>query len=83
MPAPLGRVMEFWIAGTQPAFSSGGADPGRRRLAIQHPDKESHMHKKLIAALMSAVFLAGATFATVSYANDHDKKEAHGDKHKK
>lgn len=41
------------------------------------------MHKKLIAALMSAVFLAGATFATVSYANDHDKKESHGDKHKK
>ncbi len=41
------------------------------------------MSQKLIAALMSALFLAGATFATLSHANDHDKKESHGDKHKK
>jgi len=43
------------------------------------------MNKKLIAALMSTVFLAGATFATLGHANDKqdgEKKEAPAEKKK-
>lgn len=42
------------------------------------------MTKKLIAALLSTVFLAGATFATLSHAGDkaEEKKEAPAEKKK-
>lgn len=44
------------------------------------------MNQKLIAALMSTVFLAGASLATLSHAADKpdsEKKEAPADKDKK